>query len=164
MGIHIARTMLDEMSYDQGRQMFGALIKRLSPERKSRIRRHRGTKSWQLTTIDPSNGLLTLALRGSLDINNTAPSVAEQVDKVTHRKSRRKLSSIFPVLTSSIALVSPCSSSCTKGVAAWAGGHLEMKGVRDQPRAISGYCAWTKSSASPSRARSRNYEDLSYYR
>lgn len=84
-------------------------------------------------TIDRSNGLLTLALRGSLDIN-TAPSVAEQVDKLLTEKPAKvvvDLSGLDLIDSSGVTVL----VKLYKGIRSQ-GGHLEMKGVRDQPRAI----------------------------
>lgn len=76
---------------------------------------------------------VALLVRGSLDIN-TAPLLAEQIDKLLQEKPAKvvvEMSAVDLIDSSGVAVL----VKLYKGVRAQ-GGQLEMKGVRDQPLAI----------------------------
>ena len=75
----------------------------------------------------------TLSVRGSLDIN-TAPALAEEIDKVVATKPKRvvvDLSGLDLIDSSGVAAL----VKLYKGVRG-IGGAVEMTGARDQPLAI----------------------------
>jgi len=83
--------------------------------------------------VQTQHGQPTLLVRGSLDINS-APSLAERIDQLLATKPPRvvvDLSALDLIDSSGVAAL----VKLYKGIRAQ-GGHLEMKGTRDQPLAI----------------------------
>jgi anti-sigma B factor antagonist len=75
----------------------------------------------------------SLVIRGSLDINS-APQLAEEIDKLVLAKVKRvnvDLSALDLIDSSGVAAL----VKLYKGVRGH-GGHVEMRGARDQPLAI----------------------------
>ncbi|HEY1551251.1 MAG TPA: STAS domain-containing protein [Kofleriaceae bacterium] len=83
--------------------------------------------------VQRSDGVTTLAIRGSLNIN-TAPALAEEIDKIIATKTKQvtvELGELDLIDSSGVAAL----VKLYKGVRN-SGGNVTMSGARDQPLAI----------------------------
>ena len=122
MGIHIAKTMLDEMTYEPGPPNLWRLCKRLPG----------GPCLFPAYAVQPfDSDSTTLTVRGSLDINS-APQLGERSTSWSRQaRSSRRLSGLDLIDSSGVAAL----VKLYKGVRS-AGGNVTISGVRDQPLAI----------------------------